>query len=269
MADAVGDGQAGTGPGLPRHRHREYVGRRRGDGCAAGGAWSRSPRTATSGRAAHRAGAGARPWWPSCAPSSRTVGCSGLASACPGRSTSDDGVPVSPPIMPGWDRYPGPGAARPRARLPGRRGQRREHHGDRGAARRRGQPVDNFLFVKIGTGIGCGIFVDGELYRGADGCAGDIGHIQVDATVRSAPAATSAAWRRSSAARPWPATPGRGPERDAPRAGRDARRRGTVTALEVAAGAAEGDAVSTACSRRRAAGRARCWPALVCFINPR
>ena len=34
--------------------------------------------------------------------------------------------------------------------------------------------------MKIGTGIGCGIVVDGELYRGVDGCAGDIGHIRVD-----------------------------------------------------------------------------------------
>ena len=41
--------------------------------------------------------------------------------------------------------------------------------------------VDDFLFVKIGTGIGCGIYLGGEVYRGTDGCAGDIGHIQVDA----------------------------------------------------------------------------------------
>jgi predicted NBD/HSP70 family sugar kinase len=38
----------------------------------------------------------------------------------------------------------------------------------------------DFLFVKIGTGIGCGIVVDGQLYRGVDGCAGDIGHIRVE-----------------------------------------------------------------------------------------
>ena len=41
--------------------------------------------------------------------------------------------------------------------------------------------VDDFLFVKIGTGIGCGIHLGGDVYRGIDGCAGDIGHIQVDA----------------------------------------------------------------------------------------
>jgi predicted NBD/HSP70 family sugar kinase len=41
--------------------------------------------------------------------------------------------------------------------------------------------VDDFLFVKIGTGIGCGIYLSGGVYRGTDGCAGDIGHIQADA----------------------------------------------------------------------------------------
>jgi predicted NBD/HSP70 family sugar kinase len=40
--------------------------------------------------------------------------------------------------------------------------------------------VRDFLYVKIGTGIGCGIVIDGELYRGVDGCAGDIGHIRVE-----------------------------------------------------------------------------------------
>jgi predicted NBD/HSP70 family sugar kinase len=39
---------------------------------------------------------------------------------------------------------------------------------------------DDLMFVKIGTGVGCGILVGGEVYRGANGSAGDIGHIQVD-----------------------------------------------------------------------------------------
>jgi glucokinase-like ROK family protein len=99
----------------------------------------------------------------------------------PGPVSFRDGVPVSPPIMPGWDRHPV------------REVLAREHgcpavvdndvnimaigerHG--GVA----HSVDDFLFVKIGTGIGCGIHLAGEVYRGVDGCAGDIGHIQVDA----------------------------------------------------------------------------------------
>jgi glucokinase-like ROK family protein len=98
----------------------------------------------------------------------------------PGPVSFRDGVPVSPPIMPGWDRFPV------------REFLAREHgcpavvdndvnimavgerHG--GVA----HSVDDFLFVKIGTGIGCGIYLSGGVYRGIDGCAGDIGHIQVD-----------------------------------------------------------------------------------------
>ncbi len=98
----------------------------------------------------------------------------------PGPVSFRDGVPVSPPIMPGWDRYPVRDLIA------------REHGcpvvvdndvnimsiGERygGVA----DSVDNLLFVKIGTGIGCGIYLNGEVYRGTDGSAGDIGHIQVD-----------------------------------------------------------------------------------------
>ena len=40
--------------------------------------------------------------------------------------------------------------------------------------------LQNFLVIKIGTGIGCGIVCHGEVYRGANGSAGDVGHICVD-----------------------------------------------------------------------------------------
>jgi glucokinase-like ROK family protein len=99
----------------------------------------------------------------------------------PGPVSFRDGVPVSPPIMPGWDRSPV------------REMLAREHGcpvvidndvnlmavGERHAGV--APSVDDFLFVKIGTGIGCGIYLSGGVYRGTDGCAGDIGHIQVDA----------------------------------------------------------------------------------------
>jgi glucokinase-like ROK family protein len=104
----------------------------------------------------------------------------GIGIGVPGPVSFRLGVPVSPPIMPGWDRYPV-------RELLGR-----EHNcpvvvdndvnimavGERygGVAK----AADDLLFVKIGTGIGCGIFLNGEVYRGPDGCAGDIGHIQAD-----------------------------------------------------------------------------------------
>jgi glucokinase-like ROK family protein len=98
----------------------------------------------------------------------------------PGPVSYRDGVPVSPPIMPGWDRYP------VRELLAREHGcpavvdndvnimALGERHG--GVA----HSIDDFLFVKIGTGIGCGIFLSGHVYRGTDGCAGDIGHIMAE-----------------------------------------------------------------------------------------
>ena len=56
--------------------------------------------------------------------------------------------------------------------------------------------VADVIFVKIGTGIGSGIIVGGHLHRGAQGCAGDFGHICVDPDGPSARAETPAAWRR-------------------------------------------------------------------------
>ncbi len=39
-------------------------------------------------------------------------------------------------------------------------------------------PVEDFVFVKVGTGIGSGLILGGRLHRGARGAAGDIGHVQ-------------------------------------------------------------------------------------------
>jgi len=40
--------------------------------------------------------------------------------------------------------------------------------------------INNMVFVSINEGIGCGIFFNGKLYRGASGNAGEFGHIIVD-----------------------------------------------------------------------------------------
>jgi N-acetylglucosamine repressor len=47
-----------------------------------------------------------------------------------------------------------------------------------------GRGVSEFLVVTIGRGIGLGIVVRGEIYRGAFGGAGEFGHIKIDSTWR-------------------------------------------------------------------------------------
>ena len=42
-----------------------------------------------------------------------------------------------------------------------------------------GEDVDDLVMLTIGTGIGGGIVLDGELYRGAFGVAGEVGHLRV------------------------------------------------------------------------------------------
>lgn len=104
----------------------------------------------------------------------------GVGIGVPGPVDFQAGVPVSPPIMPGWDGYPVRDALSRELGSPvlldndvNVMALGEQHNGVARSAR-------DFLFVKIGTGIGCGIVVDRHLYRGADGCAGDIGHIRVE-----------------------------------------------------------------------------------------
>ncbi|WP_127356076.1 ROK family protein [Actinacidiphila soli] len=98
----------------------------------------------------------------------------------PGPVSFRDGVPVSPPIMPGWDRYPVRDVLAREHGCPvvvdndvNVMALGEQHSGV-------AHTVDDLLFVKIGSGIGCGVQVHGRIYRGAEGCAGDIGHIQVE-----------------------------------------------------------------------------------------
>jgi glucokinase-like ROK family protein len=102
----------------------------------------------------------------------------GIGIGVPGPVEFDTGRPIAPPIMPGWDRY----SVRDRFaeyRVPVwvDNDVNVMAMGERRAGIARGH--DNVVFVKIGTGIGAGIVVKGKLHRGAQGCAGDVGHIQV------------------------------------------------------------------------------------------
>lgn len=43
-----------------------------------------------------------------------------------------------------------------------------------------GRGVDDFAYIKVATGIGSGHIIGGEIYRGATGVAGEIGHTAID-----------------------------------------------------------------------------------------
>ncbi|MDX1995571.1 MAG: ROK family transcriptional regulator [bacterium] len=91
------------------------------------------------------------------------------------------GMLIAPPIMPGWDGYPIREFIRetfPNTIVIVDNDVNVMALGElRGGA---GSRHDNFIYVKVGTGIGAGIVCKGQIYRGADGCAGDIGHICAD-----------------------------------------------------------------------------------------
>ena len=42
------------------------------------------------------------------------------------------------------------------------------------------ESVDNLAYIKVATGIGAGLIVNGKIFRGSGGIAGEIGHISID-----------------------------------------------------------------------------------------
>ncbi|MBT8162203.1 MULTISPECIES: ROK family transcriptional regulator [Arthrobacter] len=106
------------------------------------------------------------------------VDLAGIGIGLPGPVEHATGRPVKPPIMPGWDgfdvvRYvqrslPVPVLVDNDVNIMAL-GERTAYWPDH----------DNLLFVKIATGIGAGIISSGELQRGANGTAGDLGHVRV------------------------------------------------------------------------------------------
>jgi glucokinase-like ROK family protein len=101
----------------------------------------------------------------------------GIGFGLPGPVDYAHGVPVSPPVMPGWDRFPLASVLHREFTCP--------VFVDNDvnvmalAERNKGAAADerDFIFIKAGSGIGAGLVIDGRIYRGAKGAAGDIGHI--------------------------------------------------------------------------------------------
>jgi predicted NBD/HSP70 family sugar kinase len=96
----------------------------------------------------------------------------------------------------------------------------------------RGRGVRNFGFLSVGTGVGMGLVLAGELYRGASGAAGEIAYLPVGADPHDRQVRRRGAFEE--------ATAGDGVVRVA----REAGMQGTLTAKKVFALARRGDPVA-------------------------
>ncbi len=96
----------------------------------------------------------------------------------PGPVEHSTGQPVNPPIMPGWNRFDVPGWVQQHLQVPVLvdNDVNIMALGERAAA---WPATEHLMFVKVATGIGAGVIAGGELQRGAQGVAGDIGHVRV------------------------------------------------------------------------------------------
>ncbi|MGW6132452.1 ROK family protein [Cellulomonas sp. NPDC055163] len=102
----------------------------------------------------------------------------GAGVGLPGPVDHATGRPTNPPIMPGWDDADVAGHLGALLGTPVlvdndvnvmALGEHATEFAD----------VDHLLFVKVATGIGAGVISDGAIRRGAQGAAGDVGHIAV------------------------------------------------------------------------------------------
>lgn len=103
----------------------------------------------------------------------------GMGIGLPGPVEWATGKPVAPPIMPGWDGFDVRGffESRYRCAVWVDNDVNAMATGEVRAGVAQGH--QDIIYVKVGTGIGSGLFSRGQIHRGAQGAAGDIGHLAV------------------------------------------------------------------------------------------
>ncbi|TCL74148.1 glucokinase-like ROK family protein [Hydrogenispora ethanolica] len=111
-------------------------------------------------------------------PERRKVAALGVAA--PGPLNLDDGRVAFISNFTGWRDIPIAAALRERFGLP----VVVEHDAHAAASAEQwlgsGRTVRNLLYIAAGKGVGAGIIIDGRIYHGAHGMAGEIGHTMID-----------------------------------------------------------------------------------------
>jgi predicted NBD/HSP70 family sugar kinase len=103
---------------------------------------------------------------------------SGVGISVPGPIDPQTRRPSQPPIMPGWDGYPIADHLSEAFPVP----IFVENDADAMALGEQStayQDSSSVCLVKVATGIGSGLVINGSVYHGIDGGAGDIGHIRL------------------------------------------------------------------------------------------
>jgi glucokinase-like ROK family protein len=98
----------------------------------------------------------------------------------PGPIVAEAGMVSGPPIMPGWDGYPIRDHLKEAWGCPVTLNNDAELGAVGEWAYGAGRGERNLAYIKVGTGVGSGLLLEGQLYRGATGSAGEIGHITID-----------------------------------------------------------------------------------------
>jgi predicted NBD/HSP70 family sugar kinase len=102
---------------------------------------------------------------------------SGVGISIPGPVDPQTLRPSQPPIMPGWDAYPVVELIQEVFPVP----VLVENDADAMAVGEYSAGfagISSLCLVKVSTGIGTGLVIDGKVYQGVDGGAGDIGHVR-------------------------------------------------------------------------------------------
>lgn len=103
-----------------------------------------------------------------------------LAIAAAGAINSEEGIVTASPNLPGWDNVP------LREMVRKETGLETFIINDASAAALGehcfgiGKIVNNLIYITVSTGIGGGIIINGKLYTGVSGSAGEIGHMTID-----------------------------------------------------------------------------------------
>ena len=97
----------------------------------------------------------------------------------PGPVASGGGKVIAPPIMPGWDDFPIVDNLQKRWGRPVSLNNDAELGALGEWAYGAGRLERNLIYIKVGTGVGAGLIIDNQVYRGESGTAGEIGHVTV------------------------------------------------------------------------------------------